>query len=82
MQEWTPYSRVAPPHLHGFLVSNGGEFLLTALPNGWTRLERIAWYRHTPWPAPCRRVWSDAIIHQIHLRVLRHIRDEAENREQ
>ena len=36
---WTPYSRIEPPHLHGFLVSEGGQFLLTPLSNGGTRLE-------------------------------------------
>jgi uncharacterized membrane protein YhaH (DUF805 family) len=79
MEEWTPYSHIEPPHLHGFLVSNGGQFLLTPLPSGGTRLEGTTWYRHTLWPASYWRLWSDSIIHQIHLRVLRHIRDEAEN---
>jgi len=78
MEEWTPYSHIEPPHLHGFLVSNGGQFLLTELPNGRTRLEGTTWYRHSLWPAAYWRLWSDEIIHQIHLRVLRHIRDEAE----
>jgi uncharacterized membrane protein YhaH (DUF805 family) len=82
MEEWTPYSHVGPPHLHGFLVSNGGQFLLTPLPNGGTRLEGITWYRHSLWPAAYWRLWSDAIIHQIHSRVLRHIREEAENQRQ
>jgi uncharacterized membrane protein YhaH (DUF805 family) len=80
MEEWTPYSHIEPAHLHGFLLSNGGQFLLTRLPNGRTRLEGTTWYRHTLWPAAYWRLWSDAIIHQIHFRVLRHIRDEAENR--
>jgi hypothetical protein len=78
MEEWTPYSHIDPPHLHGFLVSNGGQFLLTPLPNGGTHLEGTTWYRHTLWPAAYWRLWSDAIIHRIHLRVLRHIRDQAE----
>jgi hypothetical protein len=79
MEEWTPYSHIEPPHLHGFLVSNGGQFLLTPLPNGGTRLEGTTWYHHGLWPAAYWRLWSDAIIHKIHLRVLRHIREEAEN---
>jgi len=82
MEEWTPYSHVEPPHLHGFLVSNGGQFLLIPLSNGGTRLEGTTWYRHSLWPAPYWRLWSDAIIHKIHMRVLRHIREEAENRVQ
>jgi hypothetical protein len=78
LEELTPYSRIDPPHLHGFLVSNGGQFVLTRLPNGKTLLEGTTWYRHSLWPSPYWRLWSDAIIHRIHLRVLKHIRDEAE----
>lgn len=78
MEEWTPYHHIEPPHLHGYLVSNGGQFLLTPLPNGGTRVEGTTWYRHSLWPAPYWRLWSDAIIHKIHWRVLSHIRDEAE----
>ena len=79
MEEWTPYSHIEPPHLHGFLVSKGGQFLLTPLPGGRTRLQGTTWYQHGLWPAPYWRLWSDAIIHRIHLRVLRHIRDEVES---
>jgi hypothetical protein len=73
MREWSPYSNIQPPHLHGFFVSDGGQFLLTALPGGRTRLEGTTWYRHTIWPTFYWRNWSDYIIHRIHLRVLRHI---------
>lgn len=78
LEEWTPYAHIDPPHLHGFLVSNGGQFLLRPLPNGRTLLEGTTWYRHSLWPSSYWRLWSDAIIHRIHLRVLQHIRDEAE----
>ena len=78
MEEWTLYSHVEPPHLHGFLMSEGGQFLLTPLPNGGTRLEGTTWYQHGLWPAGYWRLWSDVIIHQVHMRVLRHIRDEVE----
>lgn len=78
MEEWTPYTRIDPPHLHGFLISESGQFLLTPLPNGGTRLEGTTWYHHGLWPAQYWRLWSDAIIHRIHLRVLRHIREKAE----
>lgn len=78
MQEWTPYSRIVPPHLHGFLVSSGGQFLLMPLPSGGTHLEGTTWYRHGLWPAGYWRVWSDMSIHQIHMRVLGHIREAAE----
>ena len=78
MQEWTLYSKIETPHLHGYLVSNGGQFLLTELPGGRTRLEGTTWYRHTMWPAAYWRLWSDHVIHQIHMRVLRHIKTDAE----
>jgi len=80
MEEWTPYAHIEPPHLHGFLVSEGGQFLLTPSPNGGTRLEGTTWYHHGLWPSAYWRVWSDAIIHRIHMRVLRHIKEEAESR--
>jgi hypothetical protein len=80
MEEWTPYPHIDPPHLHGFMVSNGGQFLLMPLPNGGTRLEGTTWYRHGLWPATYWKAWSDTIIHRIHMRVLTHIRDEAEKK--
>ena len=82
MEEWTPYPHIDPPHLHGFLVSNGGQFRLSPLPNGGTRLEGTTWYHHGLWPAQYWRMWSDEIIHRIHMRVLRHIRDEVERQGQ
>ena len=78
MQEWTIYKEVHPPHLHGFFVSRQGQFLLTPLPGGGTRLQGTTWYEHNLWPASYWQVWSDNIIHQIHLRVLRHIKHLAE----
>jgi len=78
MREWTPYHDTHPPHLHGFLVSEGGQFLLTPLPGGRTRLEGTTWYRHTLWPAGYWRLWSDQIIHAIHRRVLNHVRELSE----
>ncbi len=82
MQEWTPYEDLHPPHLEGFFVSNGGQFLLQPLPNGGTRLEGTTWYRHSLWPAGYWKLWSDEIIHRIHLRVLRHIQHLAEHQAQ
>jgi len=78
MEEWTPYRAVRPPHLEGFLESQGGQFHLTPLPGGRTRLGGTTWYQHHMWPAPFWQLWSDAIIHRIHLRVLRHIKHTAE----
>jgi hypothetical protein len=78
MHEWSPYAEVLPKHLHGYLVSKRGQFRLTELPNHHTLLEGTTWYQHGLWPAQYWRLWSDAIIHRIHLRVLNHIRTLAE----
>jgi len=52
------------------------------LPGGRTRLEGATWYQHTMWPAAYWHLWSDYIIHKIHLRVLEHIREAVENKPQ
>jgi uncharacterized membrane protein YhaH (DUF805 family) len=77
MREWSPYT-LHPPHLHGYLVSRRGEFRLTPLDGGRTRLEGTTWYTNRMWPAWYWRLWSDAIIHRIHLRVLNHVKGLAE----
>src|SRR5262249_14187629 len=51
MQEWSLYSAIQPRHLHGFLLSREGQFLLSPLPGGRTRLEGTTWYQHGFWPA-------------------------------
>lgn len=70
---------VNAPHLHDYFVSKQGEFKLTRLPNGNTLLEGTTWYYHNIKPAIYWRLWSDYIIHQIHKRVLNHIKQNAES---
>ena len=74
MQELSPYSGIRPRHLDSYLVSRQGQFLLTPLPDGRTRLEGTTWYQHHMWPAGYWQLWSDYIIHRIHMRVLEHIK--------
>lgn len=78
MQEWTPYRAIHPPHLKGFLESHGGQFRLIPMPHGDTLLEGTTWYQHTLWPESYWKLWSDYLIHKIHLRVLNHIKHESE----
>ena len=78
MNELTPYGHIEPAHLHGYFESHQGQFFLTALPGGRTRLEGTTWYSHTMWPEQYWHFWSDYIIHNIHMRVLRHIKAETE----
>lgn len=72
------FRHVEPPHLDGFLQSERGQFALTEVGPGKTRLEGTTWYRHGLWPERYWQFWSDYIIHTIHLRVLEHIKLEAE----
>lgn len=67
------------PHLHDYFVSKKGQFKLTKLPNGNTLLEGTTWYYHNIKPVFYWKGWSEYIIHQIHLRVLNHIKKNAEN---
>lgn len=78
MHELTPYAHIHAPHLQGYFVSHQGQFLLTALPGGRTRLEGTTWYSHTMWPETYWHLWSDYVIHRIHMRVLEHIKREVE----
>jgi hypothetical protein len=78
LEEWSPWGAIHPKHLQGYLVSEGGQFQLTPLSGGRTLLTGTTWYRHSLWPAQYWRWWSDSIIHRIHLRVLNHVRNLAE----
>lgn len=78
MKEWSPLGDIRPPHVEGFLLARRGQFRLVELPGGRTRLEGTTWYTHDLAPAAYWRLWSDAILHRVHLRVLRHIQGLAE----
>ena len=64
---------VDAPHLHDYFVSRRGQFELTRLPDGGTRLRGTTWYTLALRPAWYWRWWSDVIIHRIHGRVLAHV---------
>lgn len=74
MHEWSPYERVHPPHLDGYFKSQRGEFRLVDLGDGRTRLEGSTWYTLDLDPAPYWALWSDALLHGIHDRVLAHVK--------
>ncbi len=74
MHEWSPYAHVHPPHLDGYLRSRRGEFRIIDLGDGRTRLEGSTWYTLDLGPTPYWSLWSDAMIHGIHDRVLEHIK--------
>jgi len=78
MEEMSPYPHLKTAHLHGYLRSQEGELRLTALPGGKTLLEGTTWYTDRIWPSQYWQMWSDLIIHHIHLRVLNHIKNLSE----
>lgn len=78
MVEQTLWNGVRPPHLDGYLATTRGQFLLEPLPDGRTRLVGSTWYRTGMQPEVYWRLWGDAIIHRIHMRVLRHVAKLAE----
>lgn len=79
MKEFSPYKDIHPPHMDGYLMSRKGEFLLQPTVSGGTRLSGTTWYQNNMGPAPYWRIWSDQIIHAIHLRVLEHVKDLSQN---
>jgi uncharacterized membrane protein YhaH (DUF805 family) len=78
MRELSPW-KITPPHLeYNYMRSRHGQFRLIALSAHQTLLEGTTWYQNYFWPQAYWREWSDGIVHQIHERVLRHVKQEAE----
>lgn len=73
LQELSPWGDIRPPHAVSAFQGEAGQFELRRLPGGRTLLVGTTWYRHDLRPASYWRLWSDALIHRIHRRVLRHI---------
>jgi hypothetical protein len=79
MYELSPYRDLHPPHLDSAFRSTRGEFELIALENDRTRLVGRTWYTLEIRPLDYWTIWTDWLIHRIHLRVLRHIQRVAES---
>lgn len=73
LRELSPWGDIRPPHADTAFLGETGQFELRPLPGGRTLLVGTTWYRHDLAPTFYWRLWSDALIHRIHLRVLRHI---------
>lgn len=77
MRELSLYEHVEAPHLHGHMVSHRGQFRLIER-DGQVVLEGTTWYTHTLSPQWYWGPISDYMIHQIHGRVLSHIKRTSE----
>jgi uncharacterized membrane protein YhaH (DUF805 family) len=78
MIEWSIYTDLEIAHLDGYFKSVKGQFKLEELPSGQTRLVGTTWYHHDVWPTLYWKLWSDYILHKIHTRVLKHIKQKVE----
>jgi hypothetical protein len=58
--------------------SKHGQFRLVALDEHRTLLEGTTWYQNYFWPQAYWRGISDSIVHDIHMRVLEHVKRQAE----
>jgi len=75
MEELSPYGHIHTRHVDGgYFQAHDAEFVLTRLPGGRTLLTGTSHYRNRMWPVSYWRLWSDAIVHQIHMRVFQHIK--------
>jgi len=78
LRELSPWE-IVPPHIEkNYMRSQHGQFRLTVLDAHTTLLEGTTWYQNYLWPQQYWREWSDGIVHRIHLRVLRHVKAQAE----
>lgn len=73
MEELTIYDDMHAPHLHGYMVSEKGQFRLSQEGDK-VRIEGTTWYSHSIAPEAYWGMISDEIIHTIHHRVLGHIK--------
>lgn len=77
MQELSPYD-IHPPHLDHYFRSKMGEFRLRSINENRTELAGTTWYTVELWPQFYWGWWTDEIVHRIHLRVLKHIKNISE----
>ena len=81
MREWSWMHEIHPAHLEGYLLVHSGQFKLTPIAisgRAGTHLEGTTSYQNRMWPGTYWSLWSNNIIHRIHMRVLNHIKETTE----
>jgi hypothetical protein len=79
MTELSLYRNLEPRHLRETFVSHRGQFELIPIENGTrTLLKGTTWYSLAMSPQAYWILWTDFFIHEIHGRVLEHIKLSAE----
>jgi hypothetical protein len=74
MTEVSLHSDIHPPHLDWAVLSERGEFLLNDLENGHVELIGTTWFHTVMESEPYWGWLSEIMVHQIHERVLGHIK--------
>ena len=78
MKELNPFGEVRPAHLEGYYNCRRGRFDLIALPGGRTKLVGTSWYEFKIFPAAYWSMWTNKIVSDVQLRVMREIKRRAE----
>ena len=78
MKETSPYGEIRTAHLTGYYVCRRGEFKLERLENGDTQVIGTSWYASRIAPDPYWALWTEAIVDQVHRRVMYEIKRRAE----
>jgi len=79
MEEWSPYGHIRTRHIEEhYFRAHDAEFTLTPLPGGRTLLTGLSRYENRMWPSVYWRLWTDAIVRNIHLRVFLFVKQTAE----
>lgn len=78
MEETLPFGKVKAAHDEGYFLCKHGRFVLTALPGGRTRVEGTSWFQHDLWPQFYWAPLTKEVVHEVHERVLNHIKALAE----
>ena len=78
MKELSPYGHIDAPHLHDTFISKRGRFQLVES-HGRVLLEGTTWYIQKLAPDWYWSRITGLLIHRIHMRVLEHIKRQAES---
>jgi uncharacterized membrane protein YhaH (DUF805 family) len=78
MTELSLYTAISPPHLTENFKSIRGQFELIPMGEQGTLLRGTTWYLLKMAPESYWSLWADFILHKIHARVLRHIKNLSE----
>ncbi|MBX3118862.1 MAG: hypothetical protein KF784_07330 [Fimbriimonadaceae bacterium] len=78
MIEMNPFGEVHAAHLEGFYECRIGRFELIPLADGRTKVVGTSVYEHRFGPRWYWTLWTDKIVHDVHLRVLREVKKRAE----